>query len=65
MYTGLQCNLRAKFRELVFNEIGAGFARVRSHPSDMSKRLALVNLLFFLVGLTHLFDPLFVEPWKA
>ena len=54
--------LRHMLRNLFFNEIGAGFQKKRRPLPEMSKGLALSNLLFFLCGLPHLFDPLFVEP---
>jgi hypothetical protein len=62
--------LRHMLQNLFFNEIGAGFQKKRMPLPEMSKGLALSNLLFFLCGLPHLFDPLFVEPlfikaWKA
>jgi len=57
--------LRHMLQNLFFNEIGAAFQKKGMSLPEMSNSLALSNLLFFLCGLPHLFDPLFVEPWKA
>jgi hypothetical protein len=60
-----QCKINTASLNLFFKEI-ALICPVKTFPGvNISKSIALANLLFFSTSIPHLLAPLFVEPRKA